>query len=175
MKTSIKILIGIAVFVIGLLIYLASTLHSIINTKQLIAESKYKYKSQTVESFDKIDLSSHWSVRIRQGKECKVEVSSTNNASLKPMVENINGTLYLKCDTSVVQHDSIRILVRISMPQLQEIKAMRGSQISMFDFTSDSIIFILNDRCEFKGKNCTFKKVSYITNGEVSLNITNDL
>ena len=175
MKTSRKILIAVAglilvTFFIAILL-LRNDVQSLVQKDVL----KYKYQSVNVNDFEKLYFSSHWIVRIRPGKTCKVESTAGENAFLKPTMENINGTLYFKIDTTAAKENTDSIYVRITMPSLKEIKAVNGTTIQIENFQVDSLCVMLENGCVFKGINNTIKHTSFKTSGENQLDITKTL
>jgi hypothetical protein len=172
MKPSRKILIVVMGLFIILLIITMVLLRNGVQSLQLKAESEHKYEAVPAEQFEKLDFSSHWIVKIRQGKECKVELTDEEHSVLKPQIENINGTLYFKVDTTLEKETTGRIHARIIMPSLQEIKAVRGTEIQMDNFQADSVHVVLENGCVFTGNNNTIKYVSFKTSGDNWLHFT---
>ena len=172
MKTSRKILLAVAGFILVLFFITIMLLRNGVQSLQQKADLKHKYKAMSVKDFEKLDFSSHWFVRIRQGKTCKIESTADKNTLLKPTLENINGTLYFKIDTTAEKENADSIYVRITMPSLKEIKAVNGTEILIENFQADSLSVILENGCVFKGVNNTIRHVSFITSGENLLNIT---
>jgi hypothetical protein len=172
MKTSKKILLTVACIIIVLL----SVFLVIMKNKAQSIHSKVglslKYSTVSIDNFEKLDFSSHWIVRIKQGKECKVELTAEGDSLLKPGIENINGTLYFKVDTTVEKKNIASIHVRITMPSLQAIKAVRGTEINLENFQSDSLGVILENGCVFTGNNNNIKHVSFKTHGDNRLQFT---
>jgi hypothetical protein len=166
MRTSKKILLAIAGFLIVLLIVFLMILRNSIQSIHSKAELKYKYKTVTVGNFEKLDFSSHWIVRIRQGKECKVELAVKGDSLMKPGLENSNGTLYFTVDSIFVKENTDSLRVRITMPSLKAIKAVRGTEIHLANFNSDSLHVILENGCIFIGDNNNIRYVSLKTSGD---------
>jgi hypothetical protein len=169
MKTSKKILLVTGGFIIVIMIIDMILLRNGVKSLELKAELKHKYKTVSVDNFDKLDFSSHWFVRINQGKECKVEMTAEEDSVLKPKLENINGTLYFKVDTTIKKENTVNIHVRIAMPSLLAIKAVKGTEIQMDNFQSDSLHVILENGCVFKGNNNNIKFVTMQTSGDNQL------
>jgi hypothetical protein len=172
MKTSKKILLFVAGLIIVSLVIFIVILRNVVQSKQSKSELKHEYKTVSVDNFEKLSFSSHMIVRIRQGKECKVEYTAEEDSVLKPGLENINGTLHVTFDST---ENSGSMHVRITMPSLQEIKATKGTEIQLESFQSDSLSVTLGNGCIFKGKNNSLKKVSFKTSGNASLELTSTL
>jgi len=172
MKTSKKILLFVAGFIIVLLILYVGVLHKTVQTIRSTDESKHHRKTLSVNNFEKLDLSSRLIVRIKQGKDCEVEIITDKNSLLKPSVENINGTLHCTIDSTLEKEDTGSIQLRITMPLIQEIKATQGPEIYLANFQADSLRVILENGCAFTGKNNTIKQVSFKTSGDNRLQIT---
>ena len=175
MKTSKKILLAVAGFIIVLLIITMLQLRNGVQSLQSKAELKHRYKAVSVGDFEKLDFSSNFVVKIIQGKDCKVELAAAEDSTLKPRLENINGTLYFKVNTAIEKKIIDSIYVRISMPSLLVIKAVRGTKIHLENFQSDSLSIILENGCVFTGNNNTIKHTSFKTSGENRLDITKTL
>jgi hypothetical protein len=94
------------------------------------------------------------------------------NSFLKPTIENINGTLYFKVDTTAPRENADSIFVKITLPSLKAIKAVRGADIYIENFQADSLHVILENGCVFSGMNNNIKYVTIETSGENLLNIT---
>jgi len=172
MKTSKKILLAVAGFIIVIFFVTLILLRNGVQSLQSKAELKYKYETMSVEDFDNLDFSSHYVVKIRQGKECNVELTAEKNSLLKPKLENRNGTLYFTVDSATAKENTDSIHVRITMPSLQEIKAIRGAKIQLENFQTDSLRVVLENGCVFTGINNTVKHASYKTSGDAWLNFT---
>jgi hypothetical protein len=172
MKTSKKILLFVAGFILVLLIIYVGILRNTVQTVRSKAEIKHNYRTVSAGDFEKLDFSSPMIVRILHGKDCKVEFTDDEDSLKKPGIENINGTLYLKADST----DSAgSIHVRITMPSLQEIKASGGTEIQLENFQADSVNVILENGCVFKGKNNSLKRIFFKTSGDASLELTSIL
>lgn len=175
MKTSKKILLAFAGLIIVSLIITLLLLRYGVQSLKLKAELKHKYKAVSVGDFEQLDFSSHFVVKIIQGKECKVELTVGVDSILKPRLENINGTLYFKVDTAIEKKSIDSIYVRISMPSLLVIKAVNGAKIHLENFQSDSLSVMLENGCVFTGNNNTIKHTFFKTSGENRLDITKTL
>jgi hypothetical protein len=173
MNTNKKILLTVAGFLMIIMIIFILIFRSSMNTIHAKAALKEKYKAVPVGSFEKLDFSSRCIVRIRQGKECFVELKAKDDLILKPKLENINGTLYVKIDTALAKTCSDSIHVRIAMPELFSVKAVSGTNIHLESFTADSLQVTLGDGCVLTGNSNTLRKVYYKTSGEVSMQFKN--
>jgi hypothetical protein len=175
MNTSRKILIGVAGFIIVLLISVMVLVRNGVESMQIKANQKYKYVAMPVQPFKKLDFSSHWIVKISQGKECKVEYAAKDHAALKPKIENIDGTLFFMIEPGIDKQLTGSIPVRITMPSLQTIKAVGSTEISVEYFQADSVSVILENGVVFTGKNNSFNHASYKTTGDSRLQFTDNL
>ncbi len=175
MKTSRKILIAFAAFMLVLFFIAIMMLRSSVKSLAEKNDRKYQYKTVPVNDFEKLDFTSRWIVRVRQGKTCKVESTAAENVTLKPTMENINGTLFFKMDTSVAKENTDSIYVRITMPSIKAIKATGGATVTLENFQTDSLHIILENGCVFKGMNNTIKHTFFKTSGENRLDIKQTL
>lgn len=172
MKTSKKILLFVAGSILVLLIVFVGILRNTVQSVRSKTEVKHNYTEVSAGDFEKLDFSSPMIVRIKQGKDCKVEYTADTDSVLKPIFENINGTLYCRPDST---DNAESIHVRITMPSLQEIKASGGTEIQLENFQADSVSVILENGCVFKGKNNSLKRVFFKTSGDASLELTSIL
>lgn len=90
MKTSEKILVSVGVFILLLLIAMMLLIRHTVQPLQLTAGLKHNYKAVSADNFNKLDLSSHFIVSIKQRKECKVELASGEDSVLIPRLKNLN-------------------------------------------------------------------------------------
>jgi len=172
MKTSKKILLFVGSCTIVTLVIYVVILRNTVQTARSKTEVKHDYRTVSIDNFEKLDFTSPMIVRIKQGKDCKVEYTAEADSVLKPMIENINGTLYFKADST---ENSASMHVIITMPSLLEIKATGGTEIQLENFQSDSVNVILRNGCVFKGKNNSLKRVFFKTSGDASLELTSIL
>lgn len=172
MKTSKKILLFTAGLIIVLLMIYVGIFHKTVQTLHLTDELKHQHKTVSVANFEKLNLSSRLIVKIKQGKDCEVEIITDKNSLMKPDIENIDGTLHCSIDSTLENENSGNIQLRITMPLLQEIKAKHGTEIVLENFQADSLRIILENACVFRGKNNTLKSVSFNTSGDTRLELT---
>lgn len=157
MKTSKKILLTVAVFLLALwtvtLFMARRDMRSMLASQPAIA-----YKTMAMDKFTGLDFSSNWIVKIKQGKNCRIEVEVVEQDSLKPELENINGTLYLTSTKT--------IHARITAPSLQVIKAAGDTKIQMKTFWSDSLTVILDDSSSFASMKNDFDYIQFKASGK---------
>jgi hypothetical protein len=173
MKTSKKILIAIAGFVIALLIIflvvLRNDLQTLVKTGSII-----KYKAIPVTNFERLDFDGNWDVNIIAGRICKLELPADSGIAENTKIENKDGILYLTSKTN--ENAKLSTMhVRITAPLFKKIKAKNGTRIYMQDYTTDSIWFELEDSCFFTGKNNQFKYASFNADGKSRLQFTQTL
>ena len=87
MKTSEKILVSVGVLILLLLIAMMLLIRHTVQPLQSTAGLKHNYKAVSADNFNKLDLSSHFIVSIKQGKECKVELASGEDSVLTPRLK----------------------------------------------------------------------------------------
>lgn len=173
MKTSKKIIIMVAGLFIVLFMISLAILRKDLQKMLWEADLKNKYKTVAVGNFDALDFSANWKVKIIQGKECKLELSMKEDSTLKPGLENSNGTLYFRSDTSKGKENSRSITARVTMPSLKSIKAVSGANILLESFTSDSLTIVLENGGTFTGRDNQFKHLTFKTSGDARLEFTN--
>ncbi len=172
MKTSKKILIStagilIAIFITGLMFF-----RSEVNSIMASADLKMPFSATEVGEFYNLDFSSNWTVNIRQGRRHEVEVA--RDGTFEPKVENIQGTLYFKIDSTSSDGEG-NLYARITTPDIKKIKATGTTRIELKNFQSDSLTVILEDRGIFISDKNTIKHVFYQTSGEASIEFTDDI
>ena len=173
MKTSQKVLTIVTGIIVALLITSMVVVRNDIELIRVKAELESKYKAARVENFERLDFSANWIVNIRQGNEYKVELA-VGEGMLKPVLKNIDGTLYFKVETVDSIISSGNMLAKITTPSLKGIKAAQGTKIHLKDFQSDSICIILDNSGDFKSTNNHFRFLDFKTSGNVSLQLTDD-
>jgi hypothetical protein len=152
MKTSKKIIITTAIFLITLWIVTLFVVRKDIRTI-LAARNLVEYQPVPVEKFSRLVFSDNWTVTVRQGKDCGVELGALKGGHPVPGISNVNGTLHLSCTTHAY--------ARITAPSLQVIQAAGNTSIDMKNFWSDSLIVILGDSSSFTGRQNDFKYISF--------------
>lgn len=160
MKTSKRLLIIVAGFIILLLIVSLFILRRDIRTlmeKQAFIE----YKLIQVKNFMSIDFSSNWIAQIKQGKDCKVELAIGEGSDQQPKLENKNEMLILSMDSVHTIENASRMHVRVTAPVLHIIKAEGNTRIMMKNFWSDSLTVMLTDSSTFSGKNNDFTQINF--------------
>ena len=173
MKSSQKILITtagmlIAILIVGL-VFLRNQVKELITRTQL----EYNYQTLQVENIRNLDFSGDWIVKIRQGRDDKIEVGF--DGDLKPEVQNIQGTIYFKPDTTLSTSFEGKLYAKITAHSLKKIRAVNGTKIEMKRFHSDSLSVTLENSSVFTGDNNKIDYASYKTLGEVWLNIIDNL
>jgi hypothetical protein len=172
MKTSTKIILAIAGFVI---VYLVISMVVLRNKVLSVAKtSETKYKTVLVNNFEALDFEGHWSVKIKQGREHKVEVAIDQDSTLLSKLKNIDGTLYFNVEETEEKEKAGSIKVNITTPSLRSIKAKLGTTIHLKNFKSDSIWVVIEDSGAFTGEENQFIFTSFKTSGNVNLQIIDD-
>ena len=136
------------------------------------SDLKMPFSVADVGEFYNLDFSSNWIVNIRQGRQHEVEVAK--DGTFVPEVENIQGTLYFKIDSTTYSGEG-NLYARITTPDIKKIKATGTTQIELKNFQSDSLMVILEDQGIFKSDKNTIKHVFYQTSGEASIEFIDDI
>lgn len=165
MKTSKIIILSAASLMLTILaitlLILRKDMNTIIENRSML-----RFKEVPVEIFDKLNLSSNWIVRIKQGKKHKVEIARKQGVSVKPQYDVIDSTLYLAVKRSHgVKTD--KVYAHVTSPTLQFIKAKGNTSIEMNAFWWDSVVVFLEDSSAFTGNNLDFEKISFKACGDV--------
>jgi hypothetical protein len=159
MKTSTKIII--VLFAALLMAFLVGLLLVRNDLKHFLVESeRERYKTMVVDTFQSIQLSSKWDVKIRQAKQFKV-LLDIRDTVYSPVIHNVNGTLQLQLDSSLWKDNGLYVHARITLPDLRALKAEGNTRINIEDFKSDSLTITIDDGCIFTGRENTFKKVFF--------------
>lgn len=164
MKTSKKILIGIAGFLIialvGTLLVLKQDMKTIMANASVLV-----YKEIPVETFDHLNISANWNVRIKQGKNHKFEMGTTEGDSIQHSLTNENGTLHLIVEGTPENPTTGMVHARITAPNLHTIRAEGNAHVEMKTFWSDSILVILEDSSTYVGNNLDYKQIRFASSG----------
>lgn len=168
MKTSRKLIWITTGFVLIVLVVFMVNLRQVMLTTLTNGTRAGQYKLVHTQPFARLDISSPMILRIRQGKECRVEYAGEPQAG-ELKVWNLNGTLYLRTDS--LCKDTLHI--RITMPVMHGLKASNGSRIKLENFQSDSVFIDLQGNCLFHGRNNTLQHVVFKTTGENTVDLSN--
>jgi hypothetical protein len=173
MQPSKKLLLTIAALLLILLITALSVLRK--DMQVLLAEAGLinKYKTLQVGNFEALDFPANWNVRIRPGREYKVELPADDYSELESGVEKSNDTLYFRY--AGASDSSRSIDVRITSPSLRSIKAAPGTRIYLQNFRTDSLWVSLGDSGSFISKNNHIVDLNLITSGKTSLKIIDSM
>ena len=125
--------VTLALFVAGLLA-LRNDLSKLAGTKTPLS-----YQEVATAEFSRIDVSSGWSVRITQGRVSKVEVAGEGGQVNEGLLEELDGTLYFRADTTAA-----KLMARVTVLNLEEIKADPNAQIHLDGFKTDTLSVELN-------------------------------
>ncbi len=131
-------------------------------------EPEVRYETVPVEQFQNLSFSANWSVKIKQGREYKVELAVDDMAAGKPRLQTNEGTLYLETDSA----GGSQIRAKVTVPYLQAIWAGQGTTILLESFKSDTINLHLEEGSDFTGKSNKFNYISLKTVGDVSFQLT---
>lgn len=173
MKKNKIILLATSAFILLLLGTALVVLRKDIQVLVADADKELKFFPVEVNAFSSLAVPKGWKVKIRQGRDCKIELAAVGNVSLKPAIDITDGTATLKVDTAYSNPVPDVVYARITMPSIGFIQAGEYSQVRMENFTSDSISLVLANGTEFLGRNNSFKYVNYKTVGEVNILINN--
>jgi hypothetical protein len=171
MKTNKVILLFTAAVIIVVFVIFSIVLHNTIHARRSAFKKEITYKGLSLGVFNRLVLSDHVSVNILQGKDCVVEYAAAKN-TLKPLVNNLNGTVYIQADSAYRSANKDMPAVKITMPLLLEITANHDSKIQMGFFQADSIHITLGAGCIFNGRNNTLKQLTFRTSGNALINIS---
>ncbi len=173
MKTSKKILIIstgliIAIFITGLMFF-----RSQVNSLMTKAQLELPYSVVEAGKFYNLDFSSNWIVNIRQGREHKVEIAK--NGSYNPNVENIQGTLYFKFDSTNTENKEGNMFARIVTPDVKSIRATGETHIEIKNFQSDSLSVMLEGNGTFISNKNSIEHSYYRTSGNANIEFVDDI
>jgi hypothetical protein len=171
MKINKVILLITAVVFIVVFVIFSMILRNTIYIRRSLAEKETAYRTIPSGDFNRLVLSDHVNVRIRQGKVCLVEYAASAD-SVKTFVRNLNGTLHIQSDSTFHAANTDLPVVKITMPLLLEITADQNAAIQLDSFQSDSIYVSLGPGCIFTGSNNTTKQLTFKTSGDALINIT---
>lgn len=131
-------------------------------------ERAQQYIELPTDAFSKLAVDGHWEVRIKQGREHKVEVAGING--LHNMV-NTDGTLHFVADTA--NAGGIQ-KARVTVPSLTYLSAHGYSTIRMDAYTIDTMYVSMHNGTKLIGKNNNIKFFSLNTFGEVAVELSDD-
>jgi hypothetical protein len=169
MKTSVKILSGIAIGVLVILIVQLARVRTDLQYYMQRSEST-RYKTTVLDTFHAIHLSSNWNVRIRQGKEFKVQLDLSDTL-YQPSFNLVGETLHFDIDSGAIAGRSF-VHAKIITPKLSSIESDSGSVVDIEGFSSDSLIVLLSDGCVFTGRRNELQKISFKSSGDARIDLT---
>lgn len=158
-STKIRI-IGIGALIFILLLTALVIIRNDVQTHFENQALQSKYKVIPVESFTQLDFSQYWNATIKQGLEYKVELLVTGNELAESKIEIVDGTLYLRRDSTDSKESPSTFQVTITTPQVLKIRAERDTKIYLVGFTADSLTLELEQGSYYTENNNTFKKVA---------------
>jgi hypothetical protein len=173
MKKSNIVLLMIAGILLTTLVAALIVLRKDIRSIIAEAEKELRYYPVEISAFNKLDIPAGWNIKIKQDRQCKVELAAEGNVPIKPNLKNINGRLVFEMDTSIDVNKSANLYARISVQSLKAINAGKGAKILLDNFQFDSLNVVLQDGVILNGKNTGFRNLSLKTNGEVTINLNN--
>lgn len=174
MKTSKKLLIAIALFLLALIIITAIIVRQSINAIHNKAEQKLNYTALKIGNFENIHVAACYEVRIKQNQHCNVIAIADTNTLYKPKIKNVNGTLYLEPDSITLKNGIVGMQIRIEMPIIMKLEAKSGAKISMLDFECDSVELVFDNNVIFNSKNNVFGKTVIKTAGKTEMLFVKD-
>lgn len=169
MKTSKKILLGLAVLILVLMTSGLVILRADLKTLLAKEATKHKFKVVPSSAFKALNFTGNWSATIKQGDQHKVEIGEESLGQVK--LETINDTLYLIASGNGVQTMHKQIQVRVTVPKLGFIKAVGNTRLYMDKFETDSLYVVLEDSAVFTGKRDKIKHVSFQTKGKAQIQL----
>lgn len=170
MKKSKIIILVTAILILTALIVSTVILRNTVMLRRSSNEYQFR-EAKNLTYFDRLSFTAHFSVRIIQGKDYRVEYGTLSDSSAIPTIEQINGRLIFDVDSAALTDSdgTATIHIRITMPAIAEITALKDTHISMNFFTADSLRINLGSDCDFTGTNNTIKKMKCNTTGNATI------
>ncbi len=173
MKTSKIIIITTACMVLALLITGGLLLRGSID-RYMESVPQLNFRAFTTESFSEVSFSDNFDVRIRQGREYKVELAGDEMIVPEPEISIHNGVLTVSAGQGTDSTITQTIHARITTRSLRVIRAADRSAIDMKNFQGDTLWIDLKDSCSFTGVNNRFRYVSVKTSGDAVIRLTDE-
>lgn len=169
MKTSHKLLTALTALVaVVIIVSLASVrddLQQLLDAK----EAGISYSTMSVASFDKLDIAGRWKVKLRQGDVQKVELPADAPEEAKRRIEASDGTLYFRPGPEL---SSDTVYVKITTPRLVEIRAAEGAEVSMWNFKTGRLTFLLESNALLIGDNNKIEFGTYKVKGDAEVRLS---
>jgi len=172
MKTSQKIILASATIVTILIITTMIIIRDDIQTL-LVKDKEWNFKRIAIENFDGLDFSANYEAEVVSGLAYSVELAVKDSGHVTPDVRAVDGTLYFSARDSDSSRTETNIKVRITMPLLKSVWARTGSQITIRNFRSDSLMVSIEKDCMFKGKENAIKFLTF-RSGDALVEWTNN-
>lgn len=116
MKKSKILLLSTAAFILLLLISALAVLRMDVRTLVSDADKELKYIPVEVPAFSSLSVPAHWKVKVRQGRDFKIELAVKGNASFKPALVVVQETAVLNIDTTMAHSATDTVYARVTMP-----------------------------------------------------------
>jgi len=175
MKISHKLLIMVAGVLIALLVTGLVMLKQDVRTLMAQSGLENKFRAVPVEPFESLVFSSHWDVKIRQGRGHKVELAVNGRDEEASVLEHKGGTLYFNSGSLLNNNASANLQARITVPYLHQIRSVGDTRINIENFDLDSLTINIDDGGGFMGKNNQIENLSFTTSGKTKLEIIDDM
>ena len=171
MKTSQKILVTVSGILIAFLIVVIVAAR-IELTQFLESKGLPEYEKVLDEPFDQLKFTSNWSVRLKQNREYKVELSMQDSV-YSPRVENRGGVLWFSRDTTVLDKGQ-QLKVIVTAPFYKSIEGEENMTLELLEYSGDSLTISLGDGGQFLGWENVIYSTKFKSKGEVSIDIVDD-
>ncbi len=172
MKTSLKIVFTTAGVMIALLVAALMVLHEDLKTYLATKELIINYQPVSVPEFQNIDITGLWKIKVRQGREQKLEIGQAN--SIDWSVESNDGVLFIRRDTTIDKVSIDTCFARITVSKLLSIQMRSGGEIYLDDLSQDTLSVKFNNGGSLKGYGNKIKYMELDTYGEVLVQLKDD-
>lgn len=164
MKTSQKILSATAAVLLLLLLSSLAIFRKELKSSEL--DEYHQWEELAVGSYQRLEFSPGWLVRIEQGEGFKVAWAQEAGQAEKPQPEEREGVLYF--GPPPAKPTAGRGLLKITAPRLQQLKTSRGTIMMMHQFSSDSLQVVLEEGGRFWGEGNKFDFISLQASGDAT-------
>lgn len=166
MQTSKKVLVTVAGIVIALFVVGLMVLRNDVTTLLKQAELTNKFREFPVEKFEKLSFTGNWEVRIKQGRNHKVEIEIEDKPVISPRLDQMENALHFTVEGDTAEARLLTVRAKVTAPWLLDIRADGKTRITIEDFDSDTLQVALENGASFAGKNNYFSHLSFKTIGD---------
>lgn len=174
MKTSNKILVGVAAIILviglGLIIGIRVILHNaegetgFIQSKPSFSAGDWIEKEYEYRDFKQVEFSGGWKAALESGKEYRIVVRLPKELEDVLEVKKRGGTLLVGTD-KIYDMEGKHFEVRITMPELEALEAIGGIDARLSGFSGSTMFIEGSGGLNIVAEDCRYDDLRFETSG----------